>query len=294
MKKNIILYVVILLLACGLTGAVTYIVMDKQNNKDEVKENKNDNNQDNDIKEPVVLEDGVKLKKAYELNDNIVEEFEVILNGKIKTLKVLFHYEYDEFYNVHYLIGMYNDYVFLERKYYDKEENSLASILNIKNVKELFNENNFKILKGEDNKNYLLAFSTRDADNVLYIYNENLEIVENKGKEIYEPAYCEEGIKCEGGFMLTNFYFIPCEFENNIDPWYKNTFEESLFSTSEIDDMDFSVKIEENKIYYLAGMSYDENLESSYVEERVYTINNNELSYKVINTYKAKGVCQQM
>ena len=37
MKKNSIIYIIIIVLACALTGTITYILMDQKDNKPETK-----------------------------------------------------------------------------------------------------------------------------------------------------------------------------------------------------------------------------------------------------------------
>ena len=73
--------------------------------------------------------------------------------------------EFDE--EVYYTKGSYRDSI-LVRMYYDNNK------FNINNIRNIFNENNFKIVKGSDNKSYLTIIPTELGNSYydleLYIY----------------------------------------------------------------------------------------------------------------------------
>ena len=78
--------------------------------------------------------------------------------------------------------------------------------------------------------------------------------------------------------------------ENNKKPWYSNNFNNpsTKLNSNSIEILKINVKIENDKIYYLAPILKENGKENDYgiLEEREYTINNNKLEYKVVNSYK--------
>lgn len=51
MKKNTMIYIIITILACALTGTITYMFVNNKDNKSEIKENKNNSNHQNNNEE---------------------------------------------------------------------------------------------------------------------------------------------------------------------------------------------------------------------------------------------------
>lgn len=227
--------------------------------------------------------DRIKLTSISEESNKIIEEFRIKLNGKSKTINVEFTKENYEDMDAYIIGGHLGDKPVLFTDFILNEE---GNIFTKEKINELFNENNFRIIKGADNKDYLLVVSNRVNDDKLYIFNDNLELLNNESVDDYNP-YCDNDC---GGFMITTYSNTPCVFENNENPWYENYFNitESMLGEG---DINYSLKIENNKIYYLAAVIED--YTNAKLEERVYTINNNQLTYEVINTYNATQVCQQ-
>ena len=91
--KKYIPYIIITILLVIIASGTTYIFMDKKDNKPEIKENNNNKPNDDKVNnnESETKQDGVKLLKTYNLNNKIIEEFEVTLNGKTKTIKATFN-----------------------------------------------------------------------------------------------------------------------------------------------------------------------------------------------------------
>ena len=322
MKKNIKIYIGIVLLACALTGTITYILVDKKDNKPEVKEPNNNNKENNESKEneddnneenkdnnqnekPNTKEDGVKLARTYNLNDKIIEEFEITLNNKTKTIKVEYAYEEKECLkevkgtiNNNLLYTVENEgFVEDNCKTYSKDK-----LFNVAKIKNKFNENNFKIIKGTDNKNYLAIYGysnyivneSEEEKRFLSIFNDNLELISKDIEDSYDYA---------GNENMKHDYFYEYQDDTGINivteaeglKWYGNKKSEFEGTSS------YKIlKIENNQIYYLA-LNIPEDWYNSYaeigipgygskIEERVYTINNNKLEYKVIKEYKVKNI----
>ena len=269
--KNKILYVIITILLMIISSGATYIVMQNLNSNNEItKDNENKANKDNQTedKETNVKKDGVKLVATKNSNGNITESFEVTLNGQKHTFNIEFIYEADTTYETpgHILKGIYND----KELYYSSinKDSTKSEYFNITKIREHFNENNFIILKGEDNKNYLALVVNKYPDTLMYLFDENLEQITDVSlnKKEYNT------------FIITEFYNSVISVENEQDIWYPNNYNLQYNE----DKAKSNVKIDNNAIYYLVTNSNNE------VEERIYTINNNKLEYKLNNKYKIK------
>lgn len=319
MKKNIIIYATILILACALTATITYIAIDKQNNQPEIKDNDSnnkeetkkpeinddlnnkeenndtdnkptlDNNQDNNQpSKPSTdnkLQDGIKLIKTADSNNKILQEYEVILNGKKSTINIVYTYKYtpaNEYEDAYEEVsGTLNGKEVYYKFNLAQNSSNKNQIFNSNFIASAFNTKNFKIVKGEDNKNYLTVASNKTAglyignSNVLYIYNDKIEQIV---KDIPRYGYGKDDfMTIKGG---------PTGFELEDDSkWYSDTF--NVCSTSE-DWCHIGVKIEADKIYNLVPILNSNFTEGNMgkMEERVYTINNDKLQYKVLNSYK--------
>ena len=281
MKKNTILYIIITILLIIIAVGITYIIMNNQNNEEITEPSNNDNNQEeNNNNEEPTLEDNITLKNTTMNNDTIIEEYEIILNGKKSNINI--NYTYDECReNLICISGNYNNYEF----YYDEIwKNDSDNSFTIQAIDQSFNENNFEIIRGDDNKNYLLIFANSPYTALLYVFNDQLNIV-NDGIESPNWYEGDNG----DGFVLYSFVNMPI-LENKQDIWYDDVYG--------IGEDNIYIKVENNKIYYLTpNISYydayinnnNENYEIK-LEERVYTINNNKFTYEVINTYNIKEV----
>ena len=259
--------ILVVVIACGIT-----YMMIVNNNKTETKEEENNNNETTE-QEPTI-EDGITLKDTYQSDDEIIQEYEIILNGKQNNININYTYS-DCWDNAICINGNYNDYSFFYDELFDED---VTDTFTPQAIDQLFNENNFEIIKGVDNKNYLLIFTKNPYTTALYVFNEQLNIV-NDG--INSEWY--EGDK-ENAFIIYSFVNIPV-LENQQDIWYDDVYN--------INADNIYVKVENNKIYYLTpNLSYQDYVGSIYnevndieLEERVYTINNNKLTYEVINSY---------
>mgnify|MGYP001090121214 CR=1 FL=1 len=184
---------------------------------------------------------------------------------------------------------------FLENKFYlNKTYDYNFSIDKIKND---FNEKNFIIIKGTDNKSYLLVttdFNLSLNNSILLVFNDNLELIsKNLIPENESPV-----VQAIDGFVINEYSGnTPCRYSGN-NPEYTATFKNYSTYNPTRDSLQF-VKILDNKIYFLypklnfKGSFLVNEEDYGFMEERVYTINTNKLEYNVINTYKITEVCQK-
>ena len=174
--------ILIVVIACS----ITYIVA-TNNNKTETKEEPNNNQEENNNEDEQVLKDSVTLKNTYQEGNNIIQEYEVILNNKVNNVIVKYNYQSDEAYNndIHEITGTINNTEIVKRRYININETEYTkeNTFNTSNINNIFNEDNFNIIKGTDNKNYLLvqtvainALSGFNTSN-LYVYNDELELI---------------------------------------------------------------------------------------------------------------------
>lgn len=293
--KKYIPYIIITILLIVIAIGATYIIMDHKKDNNVTENNNQENNTQNnpsnktDKNEETKKEDKVAFKSIKEIDNTIVEEFEITLNGKTKSFKIKYILEEEKELGNNYVLitGTFNN-----DKIYYSENDSHSFKLN--EIKEKINEDNFKFIKGSDNKSYLLVQTSYDGMDVfdtseLYVYNDELELISKNLLGDKSPDY-----DIHHGFIIDSFSGnIPCGFENNSNPLYSRTFKNvNLDVDGHTYDKQY-IKIEDNKIYYQVPQ-IDPNDFTGYIEERVYTINNNKFEYKVIKTIKITEVCQQI
>lgn len=277
-EKNIYL-VIILILVVVISCGITYILTINKNHEETKEPVDNDKKEETPNKEELILEDGVTLKNTTMNNDTIIQEYEIILNGKKQNIKIIYTYQLNE-----------DGSEMIEGKLNNEKIYSVLTMNEIPNkdaifdkdiIEKNFNEKNFSLIKGEDNKNYLTIYNY-DSNFItpptvgLYILNDNLDF-------ITEGLVSNDGCNTKENFM-TIASPVGYQLENNISPWYENTF----INFDNNLNQDINIKIENNQIYYLVVNKRDSNTENNYgnLEERIYTINNNKLNYKIKNNYK--------
>lgn len=273
MKKNTVLYIIITILLIIIAVGITYIIMDKNDINNNPNENNNQVKVEEENKEE--LKDGVTLKDTYQENDTIIQEYEIILNGKKANVQIKFVNSYNETFEEYAISGIF-----------DKEEvyGNISQRYNftIDNINHQFNENNFEIIKGSDNKNYLAVIANKAYYDTLYVYNDELELL--------TKSFSENG--CTGkmdGFIISYAYNIPEIKDNTI--WYEDLWN---ILPNNIYGGNVHVKIEDNEIYDLRPIiDFESNENYGVIEERVYTIKDNKFTYKVINTYEILNVLNQ-
>lgn len=156
---------------------------------------------------------------------------------------------------------------------------------NVENINTFFNEDNFQIIKDSDGLSYLIVLSNGNINDFMYIFNDD-------GVLLTEGLFPNNYMNYDA-FIVTSGYNDPCELENNALSWYEDVWgisENNYYSKN------IYVKIEDNQIYYLAPiiLNNSSDMNRGYLEERVYSIHNDELLYEVINTYPILNVCQEM
>jgi len=276
-EKYIYIVIIVILLGVIIGGGAYFLTRD--NNKAEVQNNNNgkDNN-------PVVINDEVKLINTREESNKIIQEYEIIINGKKKKEEIIYELKKDE---IEYSITGYfngteiykkwnyiNDGVLANPNEYDEE----ASVSTINNN---FSEKNFSFIKGNDNKNYLVIKTYEDNGEAYggpsyILFNDDLQSIIDSNQNVKNNRFAI----LEGSQELY--------FENNLKPWYKNN--EVCKMYNEDENCQIRAKIEDNKIYYLHYNQVCEENDYGTVEERIYTINNGELDYEVINNYKVTEI----
>lgn len=287
MKKYIPYILITILLMIASSGA-TYIILNNKYNKQSINEpsqnnkdktNENDKSNTDIDNENNVNKDSVKLVATKNNNGKITESFEIILNGKKNTFTIDFSYEIDNTLDVpgHILKGVYNN----EELYYSCifKDITKSEYFNINKIREYFNESNFVIIKGTDNKNYLaLVVNGNKNDVLMYLYDEDMQLITDANLSEANSSMQRGGTNA---FVVSNFYNSVSKLEEDKEVWYKNTFN-FQYNTEYLPNI--NVKIEDNKIHYLVSLR-DSETNTGELEERVYTINNNKLEYKTINKY---------
>lgn len=300
MKKNILVYVIILIFACALTGTLTYIYMNNQNNETEIKDNniqnEEENNKNQEDNNKVVLEDGVKLLTTEWINDIIgykvaIQKYQIILNGNEKIIEVAFTYNrvYD-FNGYQEVKGTINNYTV--SYFFDPDlDYSVDELLSADRLYKEFSEKNFKIIKGTDNKNYLAIISNTKQgpetynDTAVYIYNDNLELLTKDLSSYYSNTLKVNYMTIQSG---ATSYKLDDETK-----WYQDNFK--LCKNAQYEWCNIGIKFENDSIYYLYPKpNFNSASNYGYMEERVYTINNNKLEYKVLNKYQIIDIAGQV
>ncbi len=272
LEKCIYLVIILVLVTAIVSGSIYLVTRDKDNTNTNNNEEVNDKDKENNKGETEELIDGVKLIDVKKQGDNIVEKFEVTLNGKKNDLDLIFKNVTND--GVPYILGTFGTYDF-----YCNHVN-VENVFSLDKIKTYFNENNFILIKGKDNKNYLSLVAPIIYGNSLYVLNDDLNIISGDIDD-----YGGSGIpSATGSFKITRTSNIP----NGEFPQYKNTFGSIILGDSE----NIFVKVQDNKIYYLYPVKLDES--NAIIEERVYEINNGNLSYEVINKYENILVGQQI
>lgn len=212
----------------------------------------------------------IKLSSTIIENDFITQNYKVKLNNKEVTVPIKFTYEFNEQLETYYIKGNINDRTLV---YYNKSNNK-DSIFNKKELSKQFTNQNFKVLKGKDNKEYLAIISSNQnfdsnyTPEYLYIINDNLDLIMLNDMNLMIKDYNTK-VKVE-----------------NEKIWYKDTFN----ICQDKNNCKIMLKIENNKIYNLV-INPESTLENDLgtIEERIYTISNNKLEYNIKNTYKIVG-----
>ncbi len=277
MKQTVLTIIIIILVALIASGTTYLIMINKNDNK--VNETTNNTSKEQDNK----VEDGVKLISTKKSNDTIIQKYQVVLNGKEKELELKYYCEdVNKEMPFMHLVGKINNRDYIKYEAWYDDEQDFNNIFSEENIDKQVNSNNFYLIKGTDNKNYLGFIGYKDTYNLLYIFNDNLELITNNILSYNGYMFSDNGT--QDAFIITRTELIVTEVaeKNNIS--YGNT-----FNLKDVDsELSYYVKIVDNKIYNLVSLFNEDIIDGSEngkLEERVYTINNNKLEYEVINTY---------
>ncbi len=273
LKKEYVMIAICFVLAVFITGGVAYLVVSNVQNKVVNEETTDkDNNTNNNEEEKLI--DGVKFVNATKQNNEIRENFEVIIDGQKHDLELNFLYNNEN--DMERVLGYFGDYEVYLNSNDEITDSSKDKIFNVDVIKKEFTKDNFKFIEGNDGKKYLLIIGNSKglfADN-LYVFNDKLELI---SKDIPSIEVCsKDWFTIQSGYT---FY----ELENGVSPWYQDT----LNVCDSKETCNVVLKIENNKIYYLAPIvNFDmDSSNTDVLEERIYTINNDVLNYEVINKY---------
>lgn len=290
-NTKLIVIVILLCLICTVGACVIgYQLYENKNINDKnIEDEKTTNSTMMDKTVEAQTEDKIAFKSIQENGEKIIETFGVTLNGKTKDINLEFTHEKDEDGIYEEIVGSFNGEVFCD----DPAQIDLHEIsFDTEYIKKRFNENIFRIIKGEDNKSYLILFTYSDSatspgvDTNLLIYNDELKLISND-------------------IDLHNSYGADETFEAMKNPFYSKNETPYDIQSSKV-----FIKIESDKIYKLyplymddGGCPEDKNSSSSeeqdskeYIsnygdlEERVYTIKDNKLSYKSLNKYQITAI----
>lgn len=214
----------------------------------------------------------VTLKNVRTSGDKIIEDFEILINDKTQNISVEFSEETATTTATMSGITVY-------KTESDETNEDDPKVLKGNNfttsrVESAFNENNFKFIKGTDDKYYLLMV-TYDLKMIgheyhLYILNDELNLITGNLK--FGTCGSEDYMTIAS--MLEGFTL------EDDSVWYK----EDTLNINDSDVSRYAVKIENDKIHYLKTTPA-----TNTAEERIYTIGNNKLTYTVTDTYTIKG-----
>ncbi len=297
-KSEKYIYLILGLLLGGfLAGGIIFAI---SNNKDKTPEVKVEEKVDQKEEEKIIS-DGVKLKDVKNVEDKILQTFEVSLNGKIKEFNIVYSYQtgpvgnrnacYDLVIGEANGVELYNhssEYEADTFKICGINESKKSENFTISKIEEAFDTKQFEIIKGTDNKNYLIVYNV--VDYPVYghrarVYNEDLELISNNAiKDSYgeeeQKSYFTTDYKYDGEIFTADMYSYA------IDKKDISWFNDSKCSNN----CEATFKVEDNKIYYLSlNLTNKIGEQSGYIEERIYTINNNKLEYETLNKYNVSS-----
>jgi len=238
MKNRVLIGIIIILIGVIVAEGV-YLFTSKEEKEE------NESNDDE------ISEDYVKLVNTREEDNQVIQEYEMVLNGEYQEFDITFEINVGEgYWDIDSTLG--DSYLF-SVWYNTAPPNNYVDF-----IAQYFNENNLIIFPGIDGINYLIiqgyAFPPAGGVGIDYnIFNQNWDYIGN-----IAVIYQGQGVVLEDESV-----------------WYLD----NLNIDTVQDYNKIRSKIEGDKIYNLYYTC-------DYMEERVYTINNNKLEYEVINQYK--------
>lgn len=278
MKKRYYIILGVIILALTVV-AVSYAFASKPKEDKPI-----DENTTNPIEEKTI--NSVVFKNIEKKGDKYVENFDIEINGKKKTLALEFVYEEnDDTAHIKTKIGDSEDI------YLTNSDEELGVFKNTKYkenyLRNMIKENDFSFIKGADGKSYLSVvvktneFMTTESD-YLYVLNDELRLV--RGDVDYN---CING----EAFTIRADHSTAKSDEEPGKSGYADT-----FGVCDITCY-INLKIENDKLYYLVmrDWNYTDPASNDFgsLEERIYTIKNDEFEYTVKNLFTAKYVSGQ-
>lgn len=272
MKNGVLISVIVLLM--GVIGFEVYYVFNHPKEKKQENSYINIPKEQGDKEDDLPLEnnqdeveDYVKLVNVRDEESKVIQEYEMVLNGKKKEFMIEF--VIDEVYindgerepnGDYWLIGAMEDEVVYSEILSQEEVKS--NKIDKDSINNAFSERNFTIFEGNDKKYLIIAdYGSEYFGRFMSysIYNDDLKIIDSLSLYVGDSQ------------SILNDLGFPC-----YDSIYADIYDLDITSYS------FRTKIEGSKIYNLY-YNYDQ---EPILEERVYTINNDKLTYEVVNTYR--------
>ena len=250
MKNKVLIGIIIVLVGVIIVEGV-YLFTSKEEEKENNSYINIPKEEENESNGNETSEDYVKLVNTKEEDNQVIQEYEMVLNGEYQEFDITFEINVGEgYWDIDSTLG--DSYLF--SVWYDTDP--LNNYVDF--IAQYFNENNFIIFPGIDRVNYLIiqgyAFPPAGGVGIDYnIFNQNWDYIGNLA-----VIYQGQGVVLEDESV-----------------WYLD----NLNIDTVQDYNKIRSKIEGDKIYNLYYTC-------DYMEERVYTINNNKLEYEVINQYK--------
>lgn len=205
--------------------------------------------------------DGVKLLFTQKQGKDILQNYEVILNKKVKNFTVRFFSENDS--DGVQMTGESFGNIKLFLKLSESDEN-----FTVENLEKLYNTKYMSIIRGRDGKSYLAVMTSTQSIDEYLIFDDNLNCI-NKDEHIV---------------VLDRRQTLGLDSE--MDVWYRN----DLISS---ESNQIRAKLEDDKIYYLKHVHSGDCLGK--LEDRIYSIENGILKYvakKTFGVVNVSGICQ--
>ncbi len=229
--------------------------------------------EENESNDDETSEDYVKLVDTREDDNQVIQEYEMVLNGEKQEFEIAFESAYNTESGYDFEIEAFLNN---SKVYGDSGEVISANNFNIESINTIFNEHNFQFIKGEDNRNYLVL-------TCYYFYPSGASVNYKVLISDLSQEYSFSLINGGSSYTLENdiWYDNPIYFDRE---QYSFLDENGYFLLDLLNQStEIFTKIEDDKIYTL---NYEGDCTEGKLEERVYTLNNNKLEYEVINQYK--------
>lgn len=272
MRRNGVKLFFVLVLALIVTVGA-YMFVSKKNNPN------GDNRDQSNYKKGEI-----KFLNSKQEESEIIQKYKAYINGKTIDLEVRYSYKIanlpqddeDGYAREEIVEGKLNGRTMFLHQVKNNSTSQRAAMFETGKIDREFNDKYFRIIRGEDGKDYIVV-STHIYDdynkpraNYLYIMNDELKVI----NEIFDDA-----TRCTTGKYPMMIHPGTYGLLSTEHIWYDNEFKHDNLQKNYI-----SVKLDDTKLYYLYN-----DLDKNNIEERVYTISNDMLYYKTTNIYKAEA-----